>query len=401
MPKIRSITYFANLSVSGVESTLQTAAAFLDKAAEVLSVYEVQTRRFASQPFPQWLLDPTQAASEAQRLFGICNALGIAYLSLGPVGPADDSAYIDAIADIFTMQPGVFATTTIADSENGVSLEMVSATAKLIDKVSRITSDGMTNLYLTALANCEPGSPFFPVAYHDGGDPMFALAIQAADLAVAAFQDVPSPSVARERLTASIQRMTDELTPLAEQLAADDGVRFGGFDFSLAPYPTDDESLGGALEALAGPFGSGGMIAAASLVMTAIELANFKRIGFCGLMLPVLEDSVLGLRAAEGKLHIQDLLMLSAICGTGLDCIPLAGDIGTEALETLLLDIASLAIRLNKPLTARLMPFPDKQVGDDLTFEFEYFANSKVMDTASIRHFNFSGDTNLKFTSRC
>jgi uncharacterized protein len=44
-----------------------------------------------------------------------------------------------------------------------------------------------------------------------------------------------------------------------------------------------------------------------------------------------------------------------------------------------LLDLAALSLRLNKPLTARLMPIPGKQAGDETGFEFEFFANSKVL----------------------
>ena len=107
-----------------------------------------------------------------------------------------------------------------------------------------------------------------------------------------------------------------------------------------------------------------GLIASASLVMNAIEAADFPKTGFCGLMLPILEDSVLGRRAAEGKLSMNDLLLLSSVCGTGLDCIPLPGATPAHALRDILLDVAALSLRLDKPLTARLMPFPEKVAGD-------------------------------------
>ena len=96
-------------------------------------------------------------------------------------------------------------------------------------------------------------------------------------------------------------------------------------------------------------------------------------------MLPVLEDFTLARRAAEGTLSIKDLLLYSAVCGTGLDTIPLPGDTSSEALAAILLDLAALAQRLDKPLTARLMPIPGKQAGDATDFDFAYFANSRVM----------------------
>ncbi|MBN1966729.1 MAG: DUF711 family protein, partial [Anaerolineae bacterium] len=100
-----------------------------------------------------------------------------------------------------------------------------------------------------------------------------------------------------------------------------------------------------------------------------------------GLMLPVLEDSILAARAADGHLSVADLLLYSSICGTGLDTLPLPGDVSAEALAGILLDTAALSLRLNKPLTARLMPLPGKAAGDpsELDQVFSYFAPSRVM----------------------
>ena len=50
-----------------------------------------------------------------------------------------------------------------------------------------------------------------------------------------------------------------------------------------------------------------------------------------------------------------------------------------EALAAILVDVGALALRLDKPLTARLMPLPGKAAGDETDFEFEYFANSRVI----------------------
>lgn len=383
MPEIRSITYFANLSPTTANSILEAAGTFGQAATQAFTDagHIVQSRRFAAQPFPQGLASNgvSSIVDDAQRLFSICEQQNINYLSLGPVSADDDPAYVDAIAEIFRRQPSVFASVNIADPEKGISLPLLAKTADLIRTLSQITPDGMTNLYLTAIANCPPGSPFFPVAYHDGGEPSFALAIQAADLAVQAFKAASDPQDARQRLTDAIQHTADELTPIADRLSEQFDIRFGGLDFSLAPFPEDSQSLGGALESLGSQFGGSGLVASASLIMNAVESADFPRAGFCGLMLPILEDSVLAARAAEGRLSMNDLLLLSAVCGTGLDCIPLPGDIQTDILRDILLDVAALALRLDKPLTARLMPFPNKQAGDTLEFDFPYFANSRVL----------------------
>ena len=71
--------------------------------------------------------------------------------------------------------------------------------------------------------------------------------------------------------------------------------------------------------------------------------------------------------------------MYSAVCGTGLDTVPLPGDASVEQLTAVLLDLAALALRLDKPLTARLMPIPGKVAGDLTGFDFAFFANSRVL----------------------
>jgi uncharacterized protein len=380
MPKIRSITYFTNVQPAHADSTFQHAGAFLRHAEQSLtSILPVQSMRLATQPFPHYGIPANEIPPLAKQLYAFCQREGIHYLSLGKVGINDDVDYLNVIEQVLSEVQGVFATAVIADKAYGIDLPRLLEVGRLVQRLSSITPDGMTNRYFAALGNCPAGSPFFPVAYHDGGDPYFALAIQAADVAVEAFRDAATPTVARQRLTDAIQTVTDAIVPTAERLAQESGIPFTGLDFSLAPYPLHTESLGGALEALGGRFGGAGLVASASIVMNAIEAANFPRACFCGLMLPILEDSVLATRNTEGALTLNDLLLLSAVCGTGLDCIPLPGAINEGELRDILLDVAALALRLDKPLTARLMPFPDKIAGDKLSFGFEFFAESEVM----------------------
>jgi uncharacterized protein (UPF0210 family) len=185
---------------------------------------------------------------------------------------------------------------------------------------------------------------------------------------------------ARNQLVNRIQSQADRLTELGEQASRQSGCHFQGLDCTPAPFPDKEISLGTALETLGVPgVGMAGSLAAASLLAEALNRGIYQRVGFNGLMLPVLEDATLAQRAAEGTLSIQDLMLYSAVCGTGLDCIPLPGDTTVEQLYALLLDTAVLSLRLNKPLTARLMPIPGKTAGETTRFDFGYFANSRVM----------------------
>jgi hypothetical protein len=242
--------------------------------------------------------------------------------------------------------------------------------------------NGFANLRFAALANVPACAPFFPAAYHEGDVPSFAIATEAADLAVEAFTIVDgrpwTVNDGRKHLIAEIEKHGQAIARIANNELSN--TRFTGIDFSLAPFPDDAHSLGNAVEKMGIPkIGLYGSLAAATILTEAVDRANFPHTGFSGFMQPVLEDSVLAKRAAEGTLTIKDLLLYSTVCGTGLDTVPLPGDTSAEQIAALLLDLSALALRLNKPLTARLMPIPGKKAGDVTTFDFGFFANSKVM----------------------
>jgi hypothetical protein len=73
-------------------------------------------------------------------------------------------------------------------------------------------------------------------------------------------------------------------------------------------------------------------------------------------------------------------LLYATLCGTGLDTIPLPGDVNPGAMASLLIDLGALALRHSKPLTARLMPIPGKNAGDEIHFDFPYLTDSRVMN---------------------
>jgi uncharacterized protein (UPF0210 family) len=383
---IRSVTVFCNPEVPLNEETLEQAGRLVAAARPAFEAagYPVQTARLASLPFPRLVAgwsapDIDWLAEWAQTLSQQAASLGLDYVSLGPALPEIPESYA-AIPALLSAAENLFLGGSMTDTQGRISLPAVRLCAGVIHQAASITPDGFTNLRFAALANVPPGSPFFPAAYHAGGEPAFALATEAADLAVSAFEAATSLDAARLYLVEAMQEHAAALAEIAGRLAAEQGFRFGGIDFSLAPFPEERRSLGASLERLGVPAaGLHGSLAAAAFLADAMDRAQFMRAGFSGLMLPVLEDATLAQRAGEGLLSVKDLLLYSAVCGTGLDTLPLPGDLTAQEIMPLLLDLAALACRLNKPLTARLMPIPGKKAGDPTGFDFAYFANSRVL----------------------
>ena len=379
--KIRSITYFCNPQWPLKDKVLQKAGTFLKEAKSAYEAagYEVQTTRLATIPFPQLLGEKnindlpklvTQFAEIAQQH-------NIEYVSLGPALPEIPRSY-EVIPEGIFISKNIFFGGLMADTTRGLNLSAVRACAEIIVKAAMIEPNGFANLQFAALANVDAGAPFFPAAYHDNDEPAFAIATESADLAVNAFSNAKTLDEGRKALIVEIEKHGKAITRISRDELSN--TKFGGIDFSFAPFPDDAHSLGNAVEKMGVPkIGLHGSLAAAAILTEAVDRADFPHVGFSGFMQPVLEDSVLAQRAAEATLTIKDILLYSAVCGTGLDTIPLPGDTTAEQITPLLLDLCALALRLDKPLTARLMPIPGKQAGDETNFDFAFFAPSRVM----------------------
>jgi hypothetical protein len=284
------------------------------------------------------------------------------------------------IPEMLKATQSVFFSGAMTETQRGVSLAAVKACAQVMHAAAPLEPNGFANLRFAALASVPPGAPFFPAAYHAGDVPQFAIATEAADLAVKAFSSAKSLDQGVRPLVGEIESNGRRLGGIADRLVTQFGVAFGGVDFSLAQFPEEQLSLGTALERVGAPrVGLYGSLTAAAILTDAIDRAKFPRAGFNGLFMPLLEDFTLAARAAEGTLGVKDLLLYSAVCGTGLDTVPLPGDTSVEALSAVLLDLAALSTRLGKPLTARLMPIPGKKAGDETSFDFDFFVNSRVL----------------------
>jgi uncharacterized protein len=381
--KIRSITYFCNPKSPPDEAVVTKAGMFLSsaKAAYEAAGYEVQTVRLATIPFPKLLggRGIPNLPEYANRLAKSVKQAGISYASLGPALPDSPDSY-RVIPEAIAASEDIFFSGAMTDGGN-IHMSAVKACTEVIVQCAPLDPNGFANLRFAALANVPAGAPFFPAAYHDSEEPAFAVAVESADLAVKAFAGQTGVEEGRGALISEITRHGQAITKIAQEFANHKSrITFNGIDFSLAPFPDDAHSLGHAVERMGVPrIGLHGSLAAAAILTDAIERADFPHIGFNGFMQPVLEDSVLAKRAAEGTLTVKDALLYSAVCGTGLDTVPLPGDTTADQLAPLLLDLCALALRLDKPLTARLMPVPGKRAGDATEFDFAFFANSRVM----------------------
>ena len=381
-PKVRAITAFVRLDRSTWETQIADTMKVLNAARSEFASrgYTTQTVRIVTQPFAQLVsgLSDDQALAFLKSLDDLSQKDGFA-ANVGPamLHDADDPAAMHLLAKVLSTLPNLNASAIIAD-DDGIHWKTIRETAKLVRYVTDHSPRSQGNFQFTASAMVKPLGPFFPAAYHSGAGKSFSLGFEGANIVQAAFGETHGD------FDAAVAALTRELTvharigeEVGNKVAAASGWTFAGVD--PTPAPLGDVSIGDAIERYTGAkFGSSGTMTAAFAITTAVKAVQVKQVGYSGLMLPVMEDKRLAQRWAENAYDIDALLAYSSVCGTGLDTIPLPGDISEERLVKIYGDVASLAWKWKKPLSARLQPVKGKKPGDKTDFENQYLFNTTL-----------------------
>ena len=391
LPVIRTVTTGISIDIHSsngdfaehVAIKLRLASLFNDaaKAKYISNGYMVQTTRVVTNPFHEWLditsLD--RALQGIRVLVDICKGNGISFLNIGP-GIGHEA--ITMIPDLLLCSGVINCSSFIPLNEYGVPDEDIcNLTATIIDRMSKESDNGMGNFRFCASANMIPHIPFFPAGYHAGSNTSFAIGLESSKIAVEAFRGVNTMIEAETALRLKFNAYLTPIESIAQQLATEYGYGYNGIDSSLNPSLDAKESLVLAFESCPWVtiFGKGGTLATAAMCTKVLKSLEVKTCGYSGLMLPPLEDPLLAQRLEEGIYGINDLLLLSSVCGIGLDCVPVTGQYKLEHISSVLMDVASLAYRLKKPLSCRLFPVPDLKAGERTTFTSPYLCNTKVL----------------------
>ncbi|MGH9592471.1 MAG: DUF711 family protein, partial [Bryobacteraceae bacterium] len=231
------------------------------------------------------------------------------------------------------------------------------------------------NFYFAAIANVPAYTPFYPGSYHQGQGRQFAIALEGANVVAAVMATPRDAETTRQALISALGMHAERIQDVASKIDQDTGWNYMGMD--LSPAPMKYSSIASALAGFTGgQFGSSGTLTAAATVTSALRDIMVRKVGYSGLMMPVLEDTRLAQLWGEGALSMDQLLAYSAVCGTGLDTIPLPGDISEQQLARIIGDVASLSAKWSKPLTARLLPVAGAKPGDRTAFEDPNLVNT-------------------------
>ena len=382
MPKVRAITAFVRLDPATLDRQIADALTVLRNARADFARrgYQTETIRIVTQPLGE--LVGGQADEDALRLLKTLDDLSAKEGFIPSVGAAmmrdtDDPRTMHLLATALSTLPNIQANSIIA-AEDGIHWQVIRESAALVRYLTDHAAPSHGNFNFTATAMVKPYGPFYPGAYHSGVGRRFSIGFESANVVQEVFARTHGD------YAGSVAQLTRQLTiharvaaSVGARVAATTGWSFMGVD--PTPAPLGEVSIGAAIETYTGAkFGSSGTMTAALVITTAVKAVPVKQIGYAGLMVPVMEDKLLAQRWAEGTYDIDALLAYSAVCATGVDTVPLPGDISEAQLMRIYGDVASLAFKWHKPLAARLQPVAGKKAGEETDFRDPYLFNTII-----------------------
>jgi len=380
-PKVRAITAFIRLDTNQYKQQVADALTMLRKAKAryELAGYEVQTIRITTQPFPEY----TQGMSKQDILaffhdFDILAKRENILIGIGPalMSEKDDPGQAQLLAEILTLTTSMRGTIVVA-GDDGIHWKAVHAAAEVMKYLEDHTDHSIGNFYFAAIANVPAYAPFYPASYHQGLGHQFAIALESANVVAAVMAVQRDQESTRQALISELGMHARAIEDIASKLDQETGWTYMGLD--LSPAPRKEVSIASAMAGFTGGrFGTSGTMTAAATITAALRDIAVKKVGYSGLMMPVLEDTRLSQLWSEGAISMDQLLAYSAVCGTGLDTIPLPGDITTKQLERIIGDVASLSVKWAKPLSARLLPVAGAKAGDRTAFDDPNLINTVI-----------------------
>ncbi len=379
--RIRTITAGVTLQSLADTATIKTAINFLNQARKKYQAkgYEVQTIRISTQHLHQLVngkpnQETLRLLKQIDKIAGQ-NGLPIAVGQLLPANAYDEDL-ADWVQQLYRETDNINFSLAISSEENGIHENSIKAAAEICQVLAK-SKGGEANFRFTTAANCPANIPFFPVAFHEGVN-SFGIGLESAGLLTQVFAE-SNWQTAKANLKDRLEKELQPIEAMANEIAATTHWKYDGIDTS--PAPGLDASIGEAIETLTQtPFGNTATLSACALITDVIKNLDIKSCGYSGLMLPVIEDKVLAKRAMEQRYTVKELLLFSAVSGTGLDVIPIPGNTPISVIENLYRDVAALSLKYNnKALSVRLFPIPDKAINELVEFENPYLTTAIVM----------------------
>ena len=290
-----------------------------------------------------------------------------------------DRKLIASIPETLAGTELVCSSVNVATTKAGINMDAVALMGTVIKRTANLTADrdGLGCAKLVVFANAVEDNPFMAGAFHGSGEPECVINVGVSGPGVVwrALQEVKGKSfdVVAETVKRTAFRITRMGQVVANAASERLGIPFGIVDLSLAPTPAKGDSVARILEAMGLEIcGTHGTTAALALLNDAVKkggvMASGHVGGLSGAFIPVSEDEGMIHAVKSGVLNIEKLEAMTCVCSVGLDMIAVPGNTSAETISAIIADESAIGVINNKTTAVRIIPAPNKNVGDTVEF---------------------------------
>ena len=290
-----------------------------------------------------------------------------------------DRKLIASIPEALATTDIVCSSVGIGSTKAGINMDAVAEMGHIVKETARLTADrdALGCAKLVIFCNPVEDNPFMSGAFHGvtEGQTTISVGVSGPGVVKHALESVKGEPF--DVVAETIKRTAFKITRVGQLVAQEASRRlnkqFGIIDISLAPTPAVGDSVAHVLEEM-GLEGCGthGTTAALALLNDAVKkgglMASSHVGGLSGAFIPVSEDKGMIDAVTVGSLSLDKLEAMTCVCSVGLDMIAIPGDTSAATISAIIADEAAIGMINNKTTAVRLIPVPNKTVGDVVEF---------------------------------
>lgn len=328
--------------------------------------------------FPEDSFLVGRALDKAAETLGI-DFLG-GYSALVHKGTAEyEEKFIRTIPETLATTNRLCSSVNVGSSKSGINMDAVRLMGETIKETASLTknNDGLGCAKLVVFCNAVEDNPFMAGAFHGVGesDTVINVGVSGPGVVEHALKAIPDADLTE--VAETIKRTAFKITRAGQLIAKEASrrlnARFGIVDLSLAPTPARGDSVAAILEEVGlESVGTHGTTAILAMLNDAVKkggvMASSRVGGLSGAFIPVSEDIGMIEAAESGKITLDKLEAMTCVCSVGLDMIAIPGDTSAATISAMIADEAAIGMINNKTTAVRVIPAPNKKVGEWVNF---------------------------------
>lgn len=327
---------------------------------------------------------PEKSVELAKTLDKVAKTIGIDFLGgytalVHKSMTSYEKTFIETIPEALSVTDRLCSSVNVGSSKTGINMNAVKLLGDVIKKTAQLTSDkdGLGCAKLVVFCNAVEDNPFMAGAFHGIGEGETVINVGVSGPGVVSHALESAKNKPLEEVAEIIKKTAFKITRAGELIAKEASKRlnaeYGIVDLSLAPTPVNGDSVARILEEMGlESVGAHGTTCALALLNDSVKkggiMASGSVGGLSGAFIPVSEDIGMIEATEKHNISLDKLEAMTSVCSVGIDMVAIPGDTSSSIISAMIADESAIGMINNKTTAVRVIPVPNKKVGDRVEF---------------------------------